>query len=86
MVNGKALVMGLRCHWLSNRVLTHEPAATVDQSQECAMPENKPQDGAESSENLTDTEGELVTASDDPIDPPDEPKNPVPPRPPGSET
>jgi hypothetical protein len=53
------------------------------------MPEKKPQDGAENSENLKETEAQLVSAgisSDDPIDPMDEPRNPVPPRPPGSES
>ena len=45
------------------------------------MPETKPQDGAESSENLTDTEGELVTSSDDPTDPVNEPTDNVPPKP-----
>jgi hypothetical protein len=53
------------------------------------MPEKKPQDEPDTSENITETEGQLVSAgiaSDDPIDPMDEPKNPVPPRPPGSES
>jgi hypothetical protein len=51
------------------------------------MPEKKPQDGAESSETLTETESKLVSAgiaSDDPIDPMDEPGSTVPPRPPGT--
>jgi hypothetical protein len=53
------------------------------------MPEKKPEDGAESSESLTQTDDSLVpadTTSDDPIDPMDEPGKPVPPRPPGTES